>query len=89
MGPFDSQSQLFMEFSNTIFVFGLVFLVKKSEKPPLLHAEIPSPESIAKAMGAAWIITTCSSRHADFVRQLGANEVIDTGRGYDGRVAPV
>lgn len=29
-------------------------------------------------MGAAWIITTCSSRHADFVRQLGADQVIDT-----------
>lgn len=32
---------------------------------------------LAKAMGAAWIITTCSSRHADFVRQLGADQVID------------
>jgi len=32
---------------------------------------------LAKAMGAAWIITTCSSVHADFVRQLGADQVID------------
>eukprot|EP00929_Paragymnodinium_shiwhaense_P111650 TRINITY_DN7998_c0_g1_i2.p1 TRINITY_DN7998_c0_g1~~TRINITY_DN7998_c0_g1_i2.p1 ORF type:complete len:364 (-),score=100.27 TRINITY_DN7998_c0_g1_i2:150-1241(-) len=32
---------------------------------------------LAKAMGAARIITTCSSKHADFVKSMGADEVID------------
>ncbi|CAK9071986.1 unnamed protein product [Durusdinium trenchii] len=32
---------------------------------------------LAKAMGASWIITTCSETHVDFVRQLGADQVID------------
>lgn len=32
---------------------------------------------LAKAMGAAWVITTCSDTHASFVRQLGADQVID------------
>merc|ERR1711988_1720869 len=32
---------------------------------------------IAKAMGAARVITTCSEKNADFVRSMGADEVID------------
>jgi len=32
---------------------------------------------LAKAMGAKHVITTCSSKNADFVRGLGADEVID------------
>ncbi|CAJ1379465.1 unnamed protein product, partial [Effrenium voratum] len=32
---------------------------------------------LAKAMGAARVITTCSETHRDFVRSLGADQVID------------
>jgi len=32
---------------------------------------------LAKAMGATEVITTCSSSHADFVKSLGADRVID------------
>lgn len=32
---------------------------------------------LAKAMGASQVITTCSGSHADFVRGLGADRVID------------
>jgi len=32
---------------------------------------------LAKAMGASRVITTCSGAHADFVRGLGADQVID------------
>merc|ERR1712176_209924 len=32
---------------------------------------------LAKAMGAANVITTCSSTHTDFVKKMGADRVID------------
>eukprot|EP00439_Symbiodinium_sp_Y106_P059683 s88_g8.t1 len=38
---------------------------------------------LAKAMGAAWVITTCSDTHSSFVRQLGADQDYHKQNYYD------